>query len=114
MCLASSIYLGHIIDNSNADDADIQRKVSNLFVRTNILMRKFSNCSADVKIVLFKAYCICLYDVALWKHYNFGSLNKLRASYNRCIKMFFGFRRWDSLTNILMTLGLYRVSTLLL
>jgi len=27
------------------------------------------------KIVLFKAYCICLYDVALWKHYNLDSLN---------------------------------------
>ena len=26
--------------------------------------------------------------------------------YNRCIKLFFGFKRWDSLTNILLTLGL--------
>ena len=32
-------YLGHIISNSNIDDADIQREVSNMFIRTNILAR---------------------------------------------------------------------------
>ena len=84
-------YLGHMIVSNNADDADIQREVTNLFVRNNILIRKFYKCSVDAKIVLFKAYCICLYDVALWKHYNLRFLNKLRASYNRCIKMFYWF-----------------------
>jgi endonuclease/exonuclease/phosphatase family metal-dependent hydrolase len=106
-------YLGHMILSSNTDDADIQREVTNMFVRTNILIRKFSKCSADVKIVLFKAYCICLYDASLWKCYNLGSLNKMRSCYNRCIKMFFGFKRRDSLTNILMTLGLPSFDTLL-
>ena len=46
-------YLGHIISNSNIDDADIQREVSNMFIRTNILARKFSKCSTAVKTVLF-------------------------------------------------------------
>ena len=42
-------YLGHMIMNNNSDDADIQREINNLFVRTNILIRKFSKCSAAVK-----------------------------------------------------------------
>ena len=65
--VSSFKYLGHMIMSSNTDDADIQREVTNMFVRTNILIRKFSKCSDDVKTVLFKAYCICLYDAALWK-----------------------------------------------
>ena len=57
--------LGHIITCNNNDDDDIQREINNMFVRTSILIRKFSKCTVAVKIVLFKAYCICLYDASL-------------------------------------------------
>jgi len=64
-------YLGHTITDNLTDDADIQREIRNLFVRTNILglRRRFHKCSMAVKCKLFKAYCycICLYDAALWK-----------------------------------------------
>lgn len=106
-------YLGHIISNSNIDDADIQREVSNMFIRTNILARKFSKCSTAVKTVLFRSYCICLYDAALWNRYHMAALNKLRSCYNRCIKIFFGFFRRDSLTNILLNLGLPSFDTVM-
>ena len=93
-CYVSQIrYLGHEI-------------IHNMFVRTNILIRKFSKCTVAVKIVLFKAYCLCLYDASLWKRYNLSALNKMRSCYNRCIKLFFGFKRRDSLTSILIKLGL--------
>ena len=82
-------YLGHIITCNNNDDDDIQREINNMFVRTNILIRKFSKCTDAVKIILFQAYCICLYDASLWKRYNVSALNKMRSCYNRCIKLFF-------------------------
>jgi len=63
--------------------------------------------------VLFKAYCICLYDASLWKRYNRSALNKMRSCYNRCIKLFFGFKRRDSLTIILINLGLPSFDTVL-
>ena len=72
-------YLGHMIMSNIFDDADIQREITNMFVRTNTLIRKFSKCSAVVKTVLFKTYCVCLYDAFLWKHYNLGTLDKLRS-----------------------------------
>jgi len=34
-------YLGHTITDNLTDDADIQREVFNLFVRTNIFRRRF-------------------------------------------------------------------------
>jgi len=79
---------GHIISSNNNDDADIQREITNMFIRTNILARKFYKCTAAVKTVLFRSYCICLYDAALWTNFKVGMLNKLRSCYNRCIKSF--------------------------
>ena len=80
---------------------DIQREVQNMFIRTNVLMRRFHKCSRAVKIVLFKAYCLCMYDVGLWSNFKLGSLDKLQSCYNKCVKMFFGYRRRDSLTGVL-------------
>ena len=82
-------YLGHMITDNLTDDADIQREVHNLFVRTNILRRRFYKCSMAVKCVLFKTYCICLYDAVLWSIYNKGSLRKLSSCYNKRVKLFF-------------------------
>lgn len=106
-------YLGHRIVSSNKDDSDIQRELSNLFTRTNILLRRFSKCSKNVKVTLFKSYCLCMYDTALWKCYNAGTISKLRSGYNKCIKIFFGLNRRDSMTNALIQLGLPSFDTVL-
>jgi len=82
-------YLGYIITDNLTDDADMQRKVHNLFVRNNIFRRRFHKCSMAVKCVFFETYCICLYDAALWSTYNKGSLRKLSSYYSKCVKMFF-------------------------
>ena len=78
-------YLGHIISSNNCDDTDIQREITNMFIRTNILTRKFHKCTVPLKTVLFRSYCICLFDAALWSNFHVGMLNKLRSCYNRCI-----------------------------
>jgi len=106
-------YLGHTITDNLTDDADIQREVRNLFVRTNILRRRFHKCSMAVKCALFKTYCLCLYDTALWNVYNKGSLLKLSSCYNKCIKLFFGFKRFDSVTRVLMETGMPSFSTVI-
>ena len=54
-----SIYLGHFITNDMFDDKDIHRELQNMFIRTNVLIRRFHKCSLSVKIVLFKTYCLC-------------------------------------------------------
>jgi len=66
-----------------------------------------------VKTVLFRSYCICLHDAALWSNFHVGMLNKLRSCYNRCIKIFLGYSRRDSLTNILFNLGLPSFDTMM-
>ena len=106
-------YLGHVITDNLTDDADMQQEVRNLFVRTNILRHRFYKRSVAVKRILFKSYCICLYDAALWSRYNKGSLRKLSSCYNKCVKLFFGYKRFDSVTNVLMETGMPSFNTLL-
>jgi len=54
-----------------------------------------------------------MYDAALWSKFHVGILSKLRSSYNRCIQIFFGINRRDSLTNILVTQGLPSIDTVM-
>ena len=78
-----------------------------MYVRANILLRKFGKCSFNVgKLKLFRTYCLCFYDIALWNSYSLSSLNKLRSCYNRCIKIFHGYKRRDCLTRVLLDTGL--------
>ena len=81
-------------------------------VIAKILVRRFAKCSVDVKVTLFKAYCISLYDAGLWSKYKMTTLNKLSSCYNKCLKVFFGYRRRDSVTQILFNLGIPSFNTI--
>jgi len=99
-------YLGHVINNKLSDDEDVKREIRSLFVRTNILLRRFGKCSVSVKLTLFRAYCLCFYDIGLWTSYSATVFKRMEACYNKCIKSFFKYRRYDSVTEMLQELGL--------
>jgi len=80
-----------VINNNLSDADDIKREIRNLFMRSNILIRRYGKCSVNVNLALL-AYCMCLYDAGLWIHYSVTVLNKLRSCYNKCIN-FFGYPR---------------------
>jgi len=80
---------------------------------TNILVRRFSKCSLSVKTVLFKSYCVCMYDVALWKFFKKGTMDRFHSCYNKCVKAFFAYKRYDSLTKVLMDTGIPVFNTII-
>ena len=47
-------YLGHVISNSINDENDIHREICNMYIRANMLFRKFNKCSTNVKVQLFR------------------------------------------------------------
>ncbi len=53
-------YLGHFITERMIDDEDIERQHCMMYIQANILLRKFSFCSDEVKESLFKVYCTTL------------------------------------------------------
>ena len=77
--VTQSKYLGHIITRNVSDDDDIQREIRNLFVRTNVLRQRFNNGSMAVKCVLFRLYCICLYDAAHWRNHIMEAIHRLTS-----------------------------------
>ena len=73
-------YFGHIICSDLTDNADMNRQIRALYTRANMLLRKFGNCSDNVKSYLFKSYCTNLYCLHLWSVYNCGTYNKLKIA----------------------------------
>lgn len=106
-------YLGHIINDRLSDDNDINREIRNMYVRTNMLIRRFGRCSRIVKTRLFRTYCACLYGSALWSTYTETSLRRFRSCYHKCIKMFFHYERQYSVTSLLLEVSLPSFDTLL-
>ena len=60
-----SKYLGIIISENNCAP-DLKRQMCKLYANVNMIIRKFSRCSPDVKCFLFKSYCSNLYCSILW------------------------------------------------
>ena len=89
-------YLGHIISDDMSDDADVFRQVKCLYIRGNIISRKFANCSINVKLVVFKTYCSCLYTVQLWGTCLSRTMNRLKVAYNDSLRMVLGIPRYCS------------------
>jgi len=88
--------------------------ICSFVLTTNMLIRKFRKCSVAVKTNLFKSFCLCFYDIALWKTFNAGTMNKFRSCYNKCVKLFFGYRHVDSVTAMLSELALPTFDTVLI
>jgi len=104
-------YLGHIINDNLMDDDDTKREITKLFVNT--LVNRVQRCSHNVKLVLFKSFCMCMYDLALLKYHTVTVYNKFKSAYNKCIKKkLFGFASRDSMTGIFMYLSVPTTDTI--
>jgi len=80
----------------------------------NILQfKRFKRCSKLVKVRLFRSFCVCFDDTALWCNYSVGAISRLASCYNKCLKYFFGYSKYSSVTDMLLELGLPSFNTLI-
>jgi len=63
----------------------------------------------NVYSLLFRSYCLDLYDIALWYKYTAACVNKFRSCYNKCLKLYSGY----SLTRVLMETGVPSFDTVI-
>ncbi len=91
-----TVYLGNFITEDFRDDRDIQRQCHKLYGQGNMLVRKFSICSPDVKVSLFHTFCTPMYTAQLWCIYCAYSVNKLRIAYNDIMRMLLGLPQCHS------------------
>jgi hypothetical protein len=93
-------YLGHIINSSLTDDADVQRQTRSLYARANIIMRRFSAASVHTKCMLFNAYCTPIYGCQLWCSAYRYNLDRLQVAYNDAFRLLLKVPRWTSASNL--------------
>jgi len=64
---------------------------------------------SDIATALNLSFVCPCNDVALWKYYSV--IRKFKAACNKCIKKLFGYARCDSMSGILIELGLPTADT---
>jgi len=103
----------YVAYNNLCDDADVKREIHKMYVRINMLIQRFRKSSQHVKIAIFRAYCICLYCVALWSHFSSCIMTKFNYCFNNCMNKFFGYTKYYIVTEILLALCLPSFDTLI-
>ena len=98
-------YLGVIISHDLSDDTDMKRQLRSLYAKANTPIRKFTKCSLEVKLTLFKSYCTSTYCSHLWANYSKASLSKLRVAYNNVYRHLLGYKKRDSASMMLVGNG---------
>ena len=68
-------YLGYMIANNLNNNEDIARAKSKFYSEFNSILRKFHFTNKEVKLFLFKQYCLQFYGSELW----FGPLKSKQA-----------------------------------
>jgi len=86
-------YLGVVISSCRSDNFDIQRAVQSQYTQGNRLIRKFSNCSKEVKLCLFRSYCSTFYGLHLWRNFSKVSFQSIKVAYNNCFRHLMGIKR---------------------
>ena len=94
-------YLGMIISDNKKDDLDMKRQMCSIYARGNVLVKKFSNCTDDVKIKLFKSYCTSFYCLNLWNSFKVSSFRKVKSAYNKMFRKFLGVSR-ENMSNFML------------
>ena len=97
-------YLGCIITDTLTDNNDVQKTIRGIYASSNMLIRKFSNCSYNVKKVLFQTCCTNFYCTQLWWICSQEALRKVRVEFNNSLRFLMGFDRYCSAS---VTFGVY-------
>ena len=93
-------YLGVHLSNTSLDDLEVFHQYRLLCCRANSLVRKFSLCSYPVKRYLYTMYCSNVCALHLWHSYRVTLLRKFVVCFNNAARMFFGYARFCSASNM--------------
>ena len=89
-------YLGVTLNDRCRDDNDIRRHLRSFYMRANTVIRKFNNCTLDIKLMLFRSYCLPSYCSHLWYRYNKCLYSKVRVAFNNGYRRILSFSKRDS------------------
>ena len=91
-------YLGYILRSDLLNVDDIQRAMKKFYCEFNNILRKFSFADINVKLYLFRYYCLQIYGADLWLK-DEGSVSTLKnfaVGYHKAIKKILGISSHES------------------
>ena len=98
--VSSYRYLGFVIMDNLSFKDDISRALSKFYADFNMILRKFSYADKDVKLYLFKQYCLQIYGAEFWLGDGAGGssavLKQFSISYHKAIKKLLHFSSHES------------------
>jgi hypothetical protein len=98
-------YLRHVVTSELTDDVDIERERRASSCRANMVAHRFSRCSVNVKLTLFRAFCTSFYTAGLWTHHTQKQYNALRVQYNNAFRVMMGLPRFCSASGMFAEAG---------
>ena len=88
--VSSYKYLGFIIMGNMSIREDVNRSLNKFYVDINMILRKFSFADKEVKLYLFKQYCLQIYGGEFWFGEHGGGssvvLRQFSVGYHKAIK----------------------------
>ena len=83
------------------------------YANANMLLRKFSYCSPDVKCCMFKSYCATMYCSSVWFDSTVTSMKKLKIDYNNGLRRLLNLPKYNSASEMFVNLNIPSVNELL-
>ena len=74
------------------DCYDISSQLRLFYCRGNTLVRKFSDCSDNIKRILFNSFCGTVYCSSLWSVYTDSAINHFKVAYNNMFRKLYRLR----------------------
>ena len=105
-------YIGTTISIKNSD-LDLKRQMRKMYASANLLLRKFSKSSVNVKCYLFKTYSSNLYCAPMWFDCTKTVLTKLKVAYNNSLRRFMGLLWHNSVSEMFVNLNIKSFGELL-
>ena len=84
-----------------------------MYANANLLLRKFSKCSVNVKCYLFKTYCSNLYCAPMWFDCTKTTSTKLKAAYNISLGRFMVLPWYNDASDMFVKLNITSFGELL-
>ena len=106
-------YLGFMFCGNKKDDCVMLRQLRTLYAKSNGIIRTFSNCTIDVKLLLIKSYCTSFYCGYMWADYKKTAYRKLRVAFNNVYRRVLGLSYRRNATTMYTTHNINNMEALL-
>ena len=83
------------------------------YANANMLLRKFSYCSPDVKCCMFKSYCATMYCLSRWFDSTVTSMKKLKIANNNDLRRLLNLPKYNSASAMFVILNIPSFNELL-